>query len=87
MLKPITLALFAAIGVSHVAVAAIVPVAVPHADASITTVAERCGYGGWRSGLDNRCRPLGPYAHGAPAYACPAGWHLGPMAGACWPNR
>ena len=87
MLKLTTLALCAAVGLSRIAVAGIVPVPMLHADPSITTVVERCGFGGWRSGLDNRCRPLGPYAHGAPGYACPAGWHLGPMAGACWPNR
>ena len=87
MLKLTTLAMLAAVGVSRVATAAIVPMPMPHPDMSIMTVAERCGPGGWRSGLDNRCRPLGPYAHGAQGYACPAGWHLGPMAGACWPNR
>ena len=87
MLKLSILTLLAALGVSRVALAAmpVMPVATP--DSAIVQVAEGCGPGGWRSGLDNRCRPLGPYAHGYAMTACPAGWHIGPRLGACWPNR
>ncbi len=87
VLKLTSLSLIAAIGFSRLASASMIPLPVPAAESAIMLVGESCGFGGWRSGLDNRCRPMGPYGHGAPGYVCPAGWHIGPRGGACWPNR
>ncbi len=88
MLKVITLSLFAAVAAAKPAGAVSLPIAAPVADPAIVQVGEGCGPGGWRSGLDNRCRPLGVYVvNPRPGIECPAGWHIGPGRGACWPNR
>ncbi len=86
MIKMAVLSAFVAFGAADAAGAATLPVP-GMADAGLVQVAEGCGPGSWRSGLDNACRRLGPYAHGVPGYACPAGWRAGPRGGACWPNR
>lgn len=88
MLKLIALSATVVIGAAHAAGAASLSVAPPVADPSIIQVGEFCGGHYWRSGLDNRCRPLGAYVSnpGTPI-ECPASWHIGPRGGACWPNR
>ncbi len=86
MMKMAILGLAMAAGAASTANAARLPLP-SLADGGVVPAAEQCGAGGWRSGLDGRCRPLGPFRHGYPGFECPAGWHVGPRGGACWPNR
>ena len=87
MLKLTAMSLIAALGFSRFASASMISLPIPPSESAITLAGEGCGFGYWRSGLDNRCRPMGAYGNGAPGFVCPAGWHIGPRGGACWPNR
>ncbi len=88
MLKLTMLTLALAAGGAKLATAAVSPLPFPQLHSAIVQVGEACGPGFWRSGLDNRCRPLGVYASNLRTpIECPAGWHIGPGRGACWPNR
>ena len=88
MFKLVVLSLVVAAGSAGISHAAVTRTPFQTNNSAVVTVGERCGAGMWRSGLDNRCRPLGVYANNQGTVAeCPAGWHIGPRGGACWPNR
>ena len=87
MFKMTTLGLVVALGGAGAARATMLPVPAGLADGALVQVAESCGPGGFRSGLDGACHPLGPYRHGWAGHRCPAGRHVGLEGTACWPNR
>ncbi len=87
MLKLMSLSLIATMGFAGLASASTMVLPVPPSQSAIVLVGEGCGYGLWRSGLDNRCRRIGRSGHGVAGDFCPAGWHIGPDRRACWPNR
>ncbi len=61
---------------------------VPTDTSAVVKVGEGCGPGRWRGpygGCNTFTTPYGN--HRGTAFECPAGFHLGPDRGRCWPNR